>query len=59
VIFSGIFVVQWGIGLLVDLFKKLGWNTIASFQGAMTVFLICSVAAYGFFLWSKPDNQAP
>jgi predicted MFS family arabinose efflux permease len=59
VIFSGIFVVQWGIGLLVDLFKNLGWHTVASFQGAMTVFLVCSMTAYGYFLWAKPDNQAP
>ncbi len=59
VIFAGIFVVQWGIGLAVDLFKSLGWATIASFQAAMTVFLIFSMAAYGYFLWSKPDNQAP
>ena len=59
VIFSGIFVVQWGIGLAVDLFKGWGWTTVAAFQAAMTGFLICSVAAYGYFLWSKPDNQAP
>ncbi len=59
VIFAGIFVVQWGIGLAVDLFKSLGWTTIASFQAAMTVFLIFSMAAYCYFLWSKPDNQAP
>lgn len=59
VIFSGIFVVQWGIGLAVDLFKGWGWSTVAAFQAAMTGFLICSVAAYGYFLWSKPDNQAP
>ena len=59
VIFSGIFVVQWGIGLAVDLFKSLGWGTVASFQAAMTGFLICSVISYGYFLWSKPDNQQP
>ena len=59
VIFSGIFVVQWGIGLTVDLFKNRGWHTVASFQGAMTVFLVCSMTAYGYFLWAKPDNQAP
>jgi len=59
VIFSGIFVVQWGIGLAVDLFKSLGWGTVASFQAAMTGFLICSVMSYGYFLWSKPDNQQP
>ncbi len=59
VIFSGIFVVQWGIGLTVDLFKSWGWATVAAFQGAMTVFLICSMAAYAYFLWSKPDNSTP
>ncbi len=59
VIFSGIFVVQWGIGLLVDLFKNGGWTTAEAFQGALSVFLLCSVASYGYFLWSKPDNQAP
>ncbi len=59
VIFAGIFVVQWGIGLAVDLFKSLGWGNVASFQAAMTGFLICSVIAYGYFLWSKPDNQQP
>jgi hypothetical protein len=59
VIFSGIFIVQWGIGLAVDLFKSLGWGTVASFQAAMTGFLICSVMSYGYFLWSKPDNQQP
>jgi predicted MFS family arabinose efflux permease len=59
VIFSGIFVVQWGIGLLVDLFKNQGWTTPEAFQGALSVFLLCSLASYGYFLWSKPDNQAP
>ncbi len=59
VIFSGIFIVQWGIGLTVDLFKSWGWPTVAAFQGAMAVFLICSMASYGYFLWSKPDNQTP
>ena len=59
VIFAGIFVVQWGIGLVVDLFKSLDWGTVASFQGAMTVYLTCSLLSYGYFLKSKPDNQHP
>ena len=59
VIFAGIFVVPWGVGLAVDLFKGWGWSTIAAFQAAMAGFLVCSMAAYGFFLWSKPDNRAP
>ena len=50
VIFTGIFVLQWGIGLLVDGFGALGWDTVARFQGAMGVFGLCSFSAYVLFL---------
>lgn len=50
VIFAGIFVVQWGIGLLVDGFGALGWSTVASFRGAMVVFGVCCLWAYSVFL---------
>ena len=56
IIFSGIFVVQWGIGLLVDGFQASGWGTVASFQGAMAVLLFCCVASYLYFLSVKVDN---
>jgi MFS family permease len=56
-IFSGVFVVQWGIGLLVDGFGAMGLSTATSFQAAMAVFLLCCVAAYAWFIWSKPDNE--
>jgi hypothetical protein len=56
IIFSGVFVVQWGIGLLVDGFQASGWGTVASFQGAMTVLLCCCVASYIYFLRVKADN---
>ena len=56
VIFSGIFVVQWGIGLLVDGFQASGWGTVASFQGAMAVLLCCCVASYLYFVFVKVDN---
>jgi len=59
VIFSGIFVVQWGIGLAVDLFQSLGFSPVASFQASLGVYLLCAVLAYAYFLRSKPDNQAP
>ena len=58
VIFSGVFTVQWGIGLLVDAFAALGLAQIASFQAAFSVFLCCCIAAYGYFLYSKVDNSA-
>jgi predicted MFS family arabinose efflux permease len=57
VIFLGVFVVQWGIGLLVDGFGALGWSTLASFRGAMTVFLVCSVLSYAWFLLGSRDNR--
>ncbi len=55
VIFSGVFVVQWGIGLLIDGFKALGWAEIAAFQGAFSVFLGCCIASYVYFVVSRPD----
>ena len=57
VIFSGVFAVQWGIGLLVDGFKWLGWQEVAAFQGAMAVYLLCSLGAYVYFLSAKSHNQ--
>ncbi len=56
VIFAGVFTVQWGIGLLVDAFAALGLARVASFQAAFSVFLVCCVAAYIYFLRVK-DNS--
>jgi len=56
-IFSGVFVVQWGIGLLIDAFKAVGVSEIASFQAAMGVFLCCSLASYAWFIRGKADNS--
>ena len=56
VIFAGVFVVQWGIGLLVDGFTALGWDTLASFQGAMGVFLATCVFGYAWFM-RHGDNR--
>nr|MDP2191220.1 MFS transporter [Rhodoferax sp.] len=58
VIFAGVFVVQWGIGLTVDGFKALGLTEIGAFQSAMGVFLLCSVASYVYFLTAKSHNQS-
>ncbi len=55
VIFSGVFVVQWGIGLLIDGFGAAGLGETASFQAALAVFLLCGVMSYGHFLLAK-DN---
>lgn len=56
VIFAGVFVIQWGIGLLIDAFSAVGFSEIGSFRAAMAVFLACSVLSYGYFLLAK-DNS--
>lgn len=56
VLFSGVFVVQWGIGLMVDGFKGLGLLEPQAFQAAMAVFLVTCVASYGYFLKHKSDS---
>jgi predicted MFS family arabinose efflux permease len=58
VIFLGVFVVQWGIGLLIDAFRAAGLQEVASFRAAFAVFLALSVLSYGYFLRSKSHNPA-
>ena len=59
VIFGGVFVVQWGIGLLVDGFGAIGLGQVDAFRAAFTVFLACSMASYGYFLLANRHNQPP
>ena len=56
VVFAGVFVVQWGIGLAVDGFKALGSSEVQAFQAAMSVFLLCCVLSYFYFLLARRHN---
>ena len=56
VLFMGVFVVQWGMGLMIDSFKAFGWQEPQAFQSAMAVFLACCLASYGYFLKHKSDS---
>jgi hypothetical protein len=58
VIFVGVFVVQWGIGLGVDFFKALGWSPVLAFQSAFSVFGVCATLSYVYFHWANRDNSA-
>ncbi len=53
VIFSGIFCVQWGIGLAIDAFATAGLGPVARFQSALGVFLCCCIGSYAY-LASQP-----
>ncbi len=58
VIFGGVFVVQWGIGLAVDAALVRGFDTVAAFQIAMAGYLACGAAAYAWFLWRGRRHNA-
>ncbi len=49
-IFAGVFVVQWGIGLLIDALALMGWSGPAQYRGAVAIFGLCCVLAYLSFL---------
>jgi MFS family permease len=49
-IFLGTFVMQWFIGLVIDLVKSFGYNEIIGFKTAFLFFLFLSLASYIFFL---------
>ena len=57
VTFAGVFIAQWGLGLLIDVFAAVGLAQAASFQAAMAVYLCGGIAAYSYFVWLKADNS--
>lgn len=57
VIFAGIFVVQWGIGLLVDAGRGLGLGNAQAYQAALACFGVTSVASWAFFMLKKPAES--
>ncbi len=51
VIFSGVFCVQWGMGLLMDALRLQGWAEPQAFRAAFATLGVCGVLAYAWFLW--------
>ena len=49
-IFLGTFIMQWLMGLVIDLIKNYGYSEIFGFRSAFSVFLILSLISYIFFL---------
>ena len=49
-IFLGTFIMQWLMGLVIDLIKNYGYSEIFGFRSAFSVFLILSLVSYIFFL---------
>jgi short subunit fatty acids transporter len=53
VIFSVVFTVQWGLGLVIDALLAAGLSVQGAYQGAVAVSGICSLLAYAYFLVAK------
>ena len=49
-IFLGTFIMQWIMGLVIDLVKNFGYTEIVGFKSAFSVFLFLSLTSYIFFL---------
>jgi predicted MFS family arabinose efflux permease len=49
VIFMGVFMVQWVIGLGIDLFLWLGLESTRAYQAALGVFWLCCLASFAHF----------
>jgi len=49
-LFIGAFIVQWGIGHLLDLGIALGWNKTSAYDLALAVFLAIQIAGFIWFL---------
>ena len=49
-VFGGVFSIQWGIGLAIDLFQSWGWATLASFRGAFAILAVRCALAYAWFV---------
>ena len=56
VVFLGVFVVQWGIGLIIDLLRANGWSTLSAYRGAVALLAGCCTASYVWFL--RRDERA-
>jgi predicted MFS family arabinose efflux permease len=54
VIFSGVFAIQWGIGLLIDLLLSNGLSDVDAFRAAFAGLGACCAASYGWFLRRRP-----
>jgi hypothetical protein len=49
-IFLGTFIMQWVMGLVIDLVKNYGYTEIIGFKAAFSFFLFLSLISYIFFL---------
>ncbi|MEO6625380.1 MAG: MFS transporter [Burkholderiaceae bacterium] len=57
VVFAGVFVIQWGIGLMIDGLVAFGAAQVLAHQLAFAVYLGCGVLSYVYFLSASSHNH--
>ena len=55
-IFVGTFLMQWGIGLIIDLCQFLGKEEVQSFKISFTVYLIICIFSYLYFILKNKNE---
>ena len=55
-VFLGTFIMQWGIGLIIDLGQFLGKGEIQSFKISFTVYLIICILSYSYFIMKNKNE---
>jgi predicted MFS family arabinose efflux permease len=50
VIFLGVFCVQWGIGLTIDMLRSFGWSRVVAFQAAFGLLALACTFSYAWFI---------
>ena len=56
VIFLGVFCVQWGIGLVIDLLAGLGWERPLAMRASFGLLCVAATASYGWFLLRRGNG---
>jgi predicted MFS family arabinose efflux permease len=56
-IFLGVFTLQWGIGLSIDVLRAQGWSIVSAYRGSFALLTLCCVLSYVWFL-CRPEGAA-
>lgn len=59
VVFSGVFVLQWGLGVAIDALRGSGWGLVSAYRGAFALLAVCGALSYLWFLWRDDGAAQP
>jgi hypothetical protein len=51
VVFSEVFVLQWGLGGAIDALHAFGGDLVSAYRGTFALLAVCGALSYLWFLW--------